>query len=158
MSGLAFTVLAVMLVGPVPALLSRAKWPLRAPRAAMVLWQAVALAAVLSAFSAGIAIASRLLVPGPDGRPTASVVGAADRLGWPLWTAYITVFALTVLGGIRLMGAVLWVAVGGTSTVLRVRRLSGRGNSPMLSAAAYLTAAAVLVVPTIALVVPWFTE
>jgi hypothetical protein len=28
----------------------------------------------------------------------------------------------------------------------------------MLSAAAYLTAAAVLVVPTIALVVPWFTE
>ncbi|MDT7737041.1 MAG: hypothetical protein QOK09_410, partial [Mycobacterium sp.] len=71
MSGLAFTVLAVMLVGPVPALLARAEWPLRAPRAAMVLWQAVAVAAVLSAFSAGIAIASRLFVPGADGRPTA---------------------------------------------------------------------------------------
>jgi Zn-dependent protease with chaperone function len=50
------------------------------------------------------------------------------------------------------------LAIGGTSTVLRVRRLSGRGNSPMLSAAAYLTAAAVLVVPTVALAVPWLTE
>ena len=309
MSAQAFTLLAVLLVGPAPALLARATWPLRAPRAAMVLWQAVALAAVLSAFSAGIAIASRLLMPAPDGRPTASVVGAAGRLGWPLWTAYIAVFALTVLVGVRLMVAVLRVAVanrrrrahhrmlvdlvgvghdaalttrcartrdlrvldvaqplayclpgvrsrvvvsegaltaltgdevaailtherahlrarhdlvvlpfsalgrafprlvrsanalcsvqllvelladdaavraagraplaralvacasgrapsgalavGGTSTVLRVRRLSGRGNSPMLSAAAYLTAAAVLVVPTVALAVPWLTE
>src|SRR6185437_12970713 len=67
MSGLAFTLLAVMLVGPVPEMLARATWPLRAPRAAMVLWQAIAVAAVLSAFSAGIAIASRLFVPGADG-------------------------------------------------------------------------------------------
>lgn len=310
MSALAFTLLAVLLVGPAPALLARATWPLRAPRAAMVLWQAVALAAVLSAFSAGIAIASRLLVPGPDGRPTASILGAEGRLGWPLWTAYVAVFALTVLVGVRLTVALARVAianrrrrahhrmvvdlvgvghdaaalatprartrdlrvldvaqplayclpgvrsrvvvsegtlsaltgdevaailtherahlrarhdlvleaftavqaafprlvrstnalrsvqllvelladdaavraagraplaralvacasgrtpsgalaVGGTSTVLRVRRLSGRGNSPMLSAAAYLTAAAILVVPTVALVVPWLTE
>jgi Zn-dependent protease with chaperone function len=308
-SALAFTLLAVLLVGPAPALLARASWPLRAPRAAMVLWQAIALAAVLSAFSAGIAIASRLLMPGPDGRPTASIVGAASRLGWPLWTAYITVFALTVLVGARLMVAVLRVAIanrrrrahhrmvvdlvsvghdaaaaqpcarardlrvldvkqplayclpgvrsrvvvsegtlttltgdevaailtherahlrarhdlvleaftavhaafprlvrsvnalravqllvelladdaavratgrtplaralvacasgrppsgalaaGGPSTVVRVRRLSGQGNSRALSAAAYLAAAAVFVVPTIALAVPWLTE
>lgn len=309
MSALAFTILAVLLVGPAPALLARATWPLRAPRAAMVLWQAIALAAVLSAFSAGIAIASRLLMPGPDGRPTASIIGAAGRLGWPLWTAYITVFALTVLVGVRLTIAVLRVAIatrrrrahhrmvvdlvgvghdaaaarprgrtrdlrvldvpqplayclpgvrsrvvvsegtlstltgdevaailtherahlrarhdlvleaftavhaafprlvrsvnalpavqllvelladdaavratgrtplaralvacasgrapsgalaaGGTSTVVRVRRLSGGGNSLALSAAAYLAAAAVFVVPTIALAVPWLTE
>ncbi|MBX9641314.1 MAG: M56 family metallopeptidase, partial [Mycobacteriaceae bacterium] len=50
------------------------------------------------------------------------------------------------------------LAAGGPSTVLRVRRLSGRGNSPLLSAGAYLTAAAVLVVPTVALAVPWLTE
>ena len=306
MSALAFTILAVLLVGPIPALVARAKWPLRAPRAAMVLWQAIALAAVFSAFSAGIAIASRLLMPGPDGRPTARVLDAEGRLGWPLWAAYIAVLALTVLVGVRLMLAVIRVAIatrrrrahhrmvvdlvgvghdaalaqpcartrdlrvldvaqplayclpgvrsrvvvsegtlntlndaevaailtherahlrarhdlvleaftavhaafprlvrssnalssvqllaelladdaavraagraplaralvacasgrapsgalaaGGPSTVLRVRRLSGRGNSLLLSVAVYLAAAAVLVVPTIALAVPW---
>jgi Zn-dependent protease with chaperone function len=308
-SAAAFTILAVLLVGPAPTLLARAKWPLRAPRAAMVLWQAIALAAVLSAFSAGIATACRLLMPGPDGRPTASIVGDAGRLGWPLWVAYIAVFALTVLVGVRLVVAVVRVAIanrrrrahhrmvvdlvgvghgaalaqpcartrdlrvldvpqplayclpgvrsrvvvsegtlttladaevtailtherahlrarhdlvleaftavhdafprlvrsasalgavqllvelladdaavraagraplaralvacasgrapsgalaaGGTSTVLRVRRLAGRGNSLMVAAAAYLAAAAILVVPTVALAVPWLTE
>lgn len=39
-----------------------------------------------------------------------------------------------------------------------LRRLSGRGNSAVLSAAAYLAAAAVLVVPTVALAVPWLTQ
>jgi Zn-dependent protease with chaperone function len=308
-SGLAFTVLAVMLVGPVPALLARAQWPLRAPRAAMVLWQAVAVAAVLSAFSAGIAIASRLFVPGADGRPTASPAAEIGRLGWPLWILDVAVFALTLLIGARLAMAVIRVAVstrrrrahhrmlvdllglapdavaaragalgvdlrvlevaqplayclpgvrsrvvvsagtldslseaevsailsherahlrarhdlvleaftaahaafprfvrsasaldavqllvelladdaavraagraplaralvtcasgrtplgalaaGGAHTLLRVRRLSGSGNSLMLSTAAYLAATAVLVVPTVALVIPWLTE
>jgi Zn-dependent protease with chaperone function len=309
MSGLAFTILAVMLVGPVPDLLSRAHWPLRAPRAAIVLWQAVAVAAVLSAFSAGIAIASRLFLPGPDGRPTATPIAGIARLGWPLWTLDVAVFALTLLIGARLVIAVVRVAIatrrrrahhrmlvdllglapraacsracaqdrdlrvlevaqplayclpgvrsrvvvsegtldslnetevaailsherahlrarhdlvleaftaahaafprfvrsanaldavrllvelladdaavrvagraplaralvtcasgrtplgalaaGGTHTLLRVRRLSGSHNSVMLSTAAYLAAAAVLVVPTIALAIPWLTE
>ncbi|MCA4739158.1 M56 family peptidase, partial [Mycobacterium avium subsp. hominissuis] len=50
------------------------------------------------------------------------------------------------------------LAAGGPSTVVRVRRLGGRGNSRLLSAAAYLAAAAVFVVPTVALAVPWLTE
>jgi hypothetical protein len=50
------------------------------------------------------------------------------------------------------------LAAGGPTTVLRVRRLCGRGNSIMLAMAAYLAAAAVLVVPTVALAVPWLTE
>jgi Zn-dependent protease with chaperone function len=308
-SALAFTLLALVLVGPVPTLLARASWPMRAPRAAIVLWQAIALAAVLSAFSAGIAIASRLFVPGPDGRPTATMSSEIEVLGWPLWLLYVLVLALTLVVGARLVIAVLQVAIatrrrrahhrmlvdllgksndaiavqpcththdlrildvkqplayclpgvrsrvvvsegtlstlspaevtailsherahlrarhdlvlemftavhaafprfvrsasaldavrllielladdaavraagptplasalvacasgrapsgalaaGGPTTVLRVRRLGGRGNSLAVASTAYLTAAAVLVVPTIALAVPWLTE
>ena len=299
MSALAFTLVALLLVGPVPALLARATWPMRAPRASIVLWQSIALAAVLSAFSAGIAIASRLFVPGPDGRPTATITSEIEVLGWPLWIAYVLVFALTLLIGARLVAAVVEVAIatrrrrahhrmvvdlvgksqksglrvldvaeplayclpgvrsrvvvsegtlttladkeiaailsherahlrarhdlvlemftavhaafprfvrsanaldavrllielladdaavratgptplaralvacaagrtpagamaaGGPTTVLRVRRLGGRGNSIVLAMTAYLAAAAVLVVPTVALAVPWLTE
>jgi Zn-dependent protease with chaperone function len=50
------------------------------------------------------------------------------------------------------------LAAGGPTTVLRVRRLGGEGNSLVLAAGAYLAAAAVLVVPTIAVVLPWLTE
>ncbi len=111
MSALAFALLAVLLVGPVPAVLARAQWPLRAPRAALVLWQAIAVAAVLSTFSAGIAIASRLLVPGPDGRPTTTVVGEIERLGWQLWLLYVAAFAVTVMVGVRLVVSIIGVAV-----------------------------------------------
>ncbi|WP_319450474.1 MULTISPECIES: M56 family metallopeptidase [unclassified Mycobacterium] len=111
MSALAFTLVALILVGPVPAMLARASWPLRAPRAAIVLWQAIALAGVLSAFSAGLAIASRLFVPGPDGRPTATVTSELEVLGWPLWTLYVVVFALTLMVGVRLAVAVIQVAI-----------------------------------------------
>jgi Zn-dependent protease with chaperone function len=298
-SALAFTLVALLLSGPVPAMLARATWPLRAPRASIVLWQAIALAAVLSAFSAGIAIASRLFVPGWDGRPTATITSEIEALGWPLWVAYVVVFAVTLVIGARLTYAVVQVAIatrrrrahhrmvvdlvgkskgnhlrildvaqplayclpgvrsrvvvsegalnaladneiaailsherahlrarhdlvlemftavhaafprfvrsanaldavrllielladdaavraagptplaralvacasgrtpsgalaaGGPTTVLRVRRLGGRPNSRALAATAYLAAAAVLVVPTVALAVPWLTE
>jgi Zn-dependent protease with chaperone function len=110
-SALAFTIVALVLSGPVPAMLTRASWPIRAPRAAIVLWQSIALAAVLSAFSAGIAIASRLFAPGPDGRPTATITSEIDALGWPLWVAYVIVFAITLVIGGRLTFAVLQVAI-----------------------------------------------
>ncbi len=111
MTALAFTAMALVLSGPVPAMLARASWPMRAPRAAIVLWQSIALAAVLSAFSAGIAIASRLFVPGPDGRPTATLTSEIEALGWPLWIAYVVVFALTLVVGARLAVAVLQGAI-----------------------------------------------
>lgn len=106
-----FAGLALLLAGPAPALLSRATWPYRTPRAALVLWQAIALAAVLSAFGSGLAIAAQLLVPGPDGRPTTSPAREIDVLGLPLWLAYIFVFALTLLVGARLMYAIVRVGV-----------------------------------------------
>src|SRR3954447_20471546 len=104
---MAFALLALLLVGPVPELLARASWPLRAPRAAVVLWQSIAVAAVLSAFSAGLAIASRLFVPGTDGRPSATITSEIAVLGWPLWILYVVVFALTLVVGGRLFVAVV---------------------------------------------------
>ncbi|MGI9162546.1 MAG: M56 family metallopeptidase [Mycobacterium sp.] len=98
MSALAFIAVAIVLAGPVPALLARASWPMRAPRAAVVLWQSIAIAAVLSAFSAGLAITARLLVPGP-------------APGWPLRLTSVCVLLLTVLIGARLAIAVLRVAI-----------------------------------------------
>lgn len=106
-----FAGLALLLAGPAPALLSRATWTYRTPRAALVLWQAIALAAVLSAFGSGLAIAAELLVPGPDGRPTTAPTREIDALGLPLWLAYVLVFALTLLVGARLIYAVIRVGV-----------------------------------------------
>ncbi|MBS42732.1 MAG: Zn-dependent protease with chaperone function [Nocardioides sp.] len=50
--------LAVLLAGPVPAGLARLPRLRRTPVAAMVLWQAVALAAVLAALGAGVTLAA----------------------------------------------------------------------------------------------------
>lgn len=50
--------LGVVLAGPVPAVLSRASWLRRTPLATMLLWQGVALAAVLSALGAGLSLAT----------------------------------------------------------------------------------------------------
>ncbi|UXA15949.1 M56 family metallopeptidase [Mycobacterium sp. SMC-4] len=111
MSALAFTIIALLLSGPVPAMLARADWPMRAPRAAIVLWQSIALAAVLSAFSAGIAIALGLFQPGPDGRPTATLTGSIATLGWPLWSVYVVVLALTLVIGARLIISIVRVAI-----------------------------------------------
>lgn len=61
-------VLALLLAAPVPVLLSRAGWPARGPRPALVLWQAVGLAGGLAAIGAllsvGIAARHRHLIRG----------------------------------------------------------------------------------------------
>ncbi|MBY4130311.1 M56 family metallopeptidase [Rhodococcus fascians] len=110
-TALVFAVLALVLAGPVPAVLARASWPYRSPRAALVLWQAIALAAVLSAFSSGLAIGGLLLVPGPDGRPTTAPTDEIDALGLPLWILYVVVLAITLGIGAKLMFSVVQVAV-----------------------------------------------
>lgn len=56
MTAAALAVLAVTLSGPVPALLARSTRIRSAPRAAMTLWQAVALAAVLAALGATLSL------------------------------------------------------------------------------------------------------
>ncbi|KNA89629.1 M48 family metalloprotease [Gordonia sp. w5E2] len=111
MTALLFGIMTLVFVGPAPEALSRAQWPIRAPRAAMTLWQAIALAAVLSAFSCGLAIAANLLSPGPDGTPTTHPLREIERVGLPLWIAYVGVFALTLLIGARLIFTIVRVGV-----------------------------------------------
>lgn len=86
---LVLLVLALLLAGPVPALLARSSWPVRVPRAELVLWQAVALAAVLSALGAG-ASAGTLVV----GHPSPS---------WWLVVAHGASLLLTVVVAARLL-------------------------------------------------------
>lgn len=56
MTAAGLAVLAVVLLGPAGALLARSKWPRTAPRAAVVLWQAIGLAGALAAIGAGLAV------------------------------------------------------------------------------------------------------
>ncbi|MDX6265147.1 MAG: hypothetical protein QOH84_6835 [Kribbellaceae bacterium] len=95
--------LALVLTGPVPAFMARASWPYRIPRAAVALWQAIALAAVLAAFGAGIALSYS--TAGEPGEPRFDPSSPRDL-------AAALVLALTALVGIRLLWAVGRVAVG----------------------------------------------
>ena len=110
-TALVFGLLALLLAGPVPALLSRSTWPYRAPRAALVLWKACAFGAGLSAFRAGLAIACKLVVPGSEVRRTTAPTAEIDALGLPLWILYVVVFALTLLIGAKLIFSIIQVAV-----------------------------------------------
>lgn len=111
MTAFVFGIVALILVGPAPSWLAQAQWPLRAPRAAMALWQSIAVAAVLSAFSCGLAIAANLLVPDAQGRPTTNPLKEVASLGVVLWSIYVTVFLLTLFVGARLIYSVIRVAL-----------------------------------------------
>lgn len=81
MTALSLAVLAVLLAWPVPLALARARWVRRAPAAAMVLWQAVALAGGLAMIGTPLAWG---LAPFGDTLPRAlsvAVDSAADG-GW----------------------------------------------------------------------------
>ncbi|NIZ93651.1 M56 family metallopeptidase [Kineococcus rubinsiae] len=65
MTAVWFAALALLLAGPVPAALARARWTWQVPRAALVLWQSVALAAVLATLGAGLASLTLLFTEQP---------------------------------------------------------------------------------------------
>jgi Zn-dependent protease with chaperone function len=62
--------IGLALAQPVPAVLARMEWPYRAPRAAIVLWQSLALAAILAVTGAGLSASLWLVVhegaPNPE--------------------------------------------------------------------------------------------
>ena len=73
--------LGVVLAGPVPALLARARWLRRTPLSTMLLWQGVALAAVLSALGAGLSLATSQGWSTPAALALAVTAVVAVRLG-----------------------------------------------------------------------------
>ena len=90
MTTLFLSALAVLLSGPVPALLGRTPLLRRVPRAAVTLWQSVSLAAVLSALGAGLSL----------------VTDRGAREGWPGYGVALLALLLTavVLGRMLLSG------------------------------------------------------
>ena len=76
--------LAVVLAGPLPAALSRAFWPRRDPRAALVAWQAVGLGGGLAILGAGLTLAAGSVddhwLPGITALP--SKLAHLGALGW----------------------------------------------------------------------------
>jgi Zn-dependent protease with chaperone function len=88
--------IGVALALPVPAALASMDWPLRVPRAGIVLWQSLALAAVLAMFGAFLSTALWLvstdtLTPWRIGMHVVVLVVAitvGTRLAWSLWTVW----------------------------------------------------------------------
>jgi Zn-dependent protease with chaperone function len=100
--------LALVLTGPAPALLARSSWPYRIPRAAVALWQAIAIAAVLAALGAGISLSYS--TAGQPGEPSFNPSSIRDLLA-------AAILALTALVLVKL----LWVA-GRVAVGTRARR------------------------------------
>jgi len=91
----ALALLSVACMGPMSVWLDRAPWTVRAPRAAVLLWQSIGLAGALSAIGAGLAVAVERfgigLLPGAvelidkvfEGHPLTGL-GVPDALGLTL--------------------------------------------------------------------------
>ncbi|KRF11424.1 hypothetical protein ASG90_16875 [Nocardioides sp. Soil797] len=105
MTTLVLGVLAVLLAGPVPSVMARLPRLRRTPRAAMLLWQSVALGAVLAAVGAGLS-----LVTDHTWR------GAPDPLSWAIAGVALTLTVM-VVGRLALSGH----RVGTTLRALRRR-------------------------------------
>jgi hypothetical protein len=119
-------VLAVLLAWPVPLAVARASWPDRSPGIALLLWQAIALAGVLSLL--GSLLVAGLSPYGPH--PLAALrvlVGDLDHAELPVGTSYPSVLALAaaVLLGAHLIANLVF-------TVVRTERQRARHRSLLL--------------------------
>lgn len=120
LTSLALAALAVALAWPVPILLARAQWPVRAPGTALLAWQAVALAGGLSMIGA---LLSYGLVPFGD-----DLVNGLRALGAHLLGATLPADAefsqMVALSGAILLG--LHLLLNLATTLVKAERLRRR--------------------------------
>jgi len=116
--GLALLAAAVILAGPVPLALARAAWPVRSPRAGLVLWQAVGLSGGLAILGAGLTLTvsglHRSWLGGLDALPARLGHGLHAGLGPLGWAG----LALTVVAAGWLGCVLAW----STARLLLARR------------------------------------
>lgn len=118
-AALLLTALAVLLAEPASRALAGARWPARAPRAALALWQAVGLSAGLAAIGAGLSFAISPLgdtLPAGVARLWHNTLALRPLDGLAVW--HVVALAGAALLGARLAGVLL---VSGART-LRDRR------------------------------------
>ncbi|MGH8792822.1 MAG: hypothetical protein ACRDXX_09260, partial [Stackebrandtia sp.] len=97
--------LAVALMGPAPVLLQRAAWPRREPRAALVLWQAVGLAAGTAVIGASVIVALAPLGDTPVSAAREFVARIADGdVTAGLGVGHLVMLALAAALTVRLVG------------------------------------------------------
>src|ERR1700759_4052287 len=136
MASVWLAVLALMLAGPVPTVLARAHWTWRVPRAAIVLWQAIAPAAVLAAVGSAPAAPQELL-PAPG--QLLRALGPQERRGLPLVLAVVVAATLAGLIVLRLMGVLVLLAVRtgrrGSGPRARVDLLASAERAPAVAPA-----------------------
>lgn len=123
-AAVALLVLGVLLAEPVPRALAAARWPARSPRAALVLWQAVGLAAGVTAIGAGVVYG---LAPLADSLPAAvraaTVQAAHGRPFAGLPAHHIAALLAAAALGLRLLGVLIMSAYRTTTDRRRHRAL-----------------------------------
>lgn len=103
-SSTALGVLALLLLGPVPALLARARWPVRDPRAGLAAWLAIAVGAALACDAALLSA----------GLGPILAAQAAEPASFTAWTTH---WSADLVPGLALLVAALALAVLQTSAL-----------------------------------------
>jgi Zn-dependent protease with chaperone function len=117
---LGLTALAVVMFGPAGIWLERATWPTRAPRAAVILWQAIGVTGALAAVGAGLALAVEPLHTGLLSGVGELLRGSSASHPLPIKGMY-EAFGLTLSANVVAV-LVAGVAITATRTVASRRR------------------------------------
>lgn len=119
LDALGLTALAVALAWPVPVRLAAARWPVRCPRSALVLWQAIGLSGGLAAIGALLSAGLAPLAPRLPEAVWRAAYGGVAAL--PVWRLVLLALAVALTGW--LLGVLAALALRTTASRRRQRAL-----------------------------------